>query len=67
MDSLIALLAGGVDALTALWVALHDAVFESVVQPLVFHLGMVSWLESAFDATGIFLIGATEIVVLAAT
>jgi len=65
MDSLIALLAGGVDVLTALWVALHDAVFESVVQPLLFHLGLVTWLEAAFDATEIFLIGALEVAVLA--
>jgi sterol desaturase/sphingolipid hydroxylase (fatty acid hydroxylase superfamily) len=35
------------------------------VQPLVFRLGMTSWLESAFDATEIFLIGAVEVAVLA--
>jgi sterol desaturase/sphingolipid hydroxylase (fatty acid hydroxylase superfamily) len=54
-----------VDALTALWVRLQDAVFESVVQPLLYHLGMVTWLEAAFDATEIFLIGAIEIALLA--
>jgi sterol desaturase/sphingolipid hydroxylase (fatty acid hydroxylase superfamily) len=54
-----------VDSLIALWAGLHDAVFESVVQPLLYHLGMVTWLEAAFDATEIFLVGAIEIAVLA--
>jgi sterol desaturase/sphingolipid hydroxylase (fatty acid hydroxylase superfamily) len=54
-----------VDALTAFWAKAHAALFESVVQPLVFHLGMVSWLESAFDATEIFMIGAAEVAGLA--
>lgn len=53
------------DALISLWAKLHAAVFESVVQPAVFHLGLTSWLEAAFDATEIFLIGALEVVVLA--
>ncbi len=48
-----------------LWARLHDAVFEAVVQPLLFRLGMVSWLEAAFDATEIFLVGAIEVAVLA--
>jgi sterol desaturase/sphingolipid hydroxylase (fatty acid hydroxylase superfamily) len=55
-----------VDALVALWAQAQAALFESVVQPAVFHLGLVSWLEAAFDATEIFMIGAAEIVVLAA-
>ena len=54
------------DSLIALWAQLHAALFESVVQPVVFRLGMVTWLESAFDATEIFMIGAFEIAVLAA-
>ncbi|MBL0144360.1 MAG: sterol desaturase family protein [Betaproteobacteria bacterium] len=53
------------DALIALWARLNDAVFESVVQPVVFRLGLVTWLESAFDATEIFLVGAIEVAVLA--
>lgn len=65
MDALIdgAIALGG--ALEALWTGLHAAVFESMVQPVVFHLGMVTWLEASFDATEIFLIGALEIAVLA--
>jgi sterol desaturase/sphingolipid hydroxylase (fatty acid hydroxylase superfamily) len=54
------------DSLIALWAQLHAALFESVVQPVVFRLGMVTWLESAFDATEIFMVGALEIAVLAA-
>ena len=53
------------DALVALWAQAQAALFESVVQPAVFHLGLVSWLEAAFDATEIFMIGAAEVVVLA--
>ena len=49
----------------ALWAQAHAALFESVVQPAVFHLGLVSWLEASFDATEIFMIGAAEVVVLA--
>ena len=48
-----------------LWAQAHAALFESVVQPAVFHLGLVSWLEASFDATEIFMIGAAEVVVLA--
>lgn len=53
------------DSLVALWAQAHAALFESVVQPAVFHLGLVSWLEASFDATEIFMIGAAEVVVLA--
>ena len=53
------------DALIAIWAQAQDALFESVVQPLVFHLGMTTWLESAFDATEIFMVGALEVAVLA--
>lgn len=49
----------------ALWAQAHAALFESVVQPAVFHLGLVSWLEASFDATEIFMIGAAEVAVLA--
>lgn len=47
------------------WASLHDGLFEAVVQPLVYHLGMVTWLEAAFDATEIFLVGVVEIALLA--
>ncbi|MGE0355285.1 MAG: sterol desaturase family protein [Burkholderiales bacterium] len=56
--------AGIGDRLASLWTWLHAALFEAVVQPLVFHLGMVTWLEASFDATEIFLVGALEVLVL---
>lgn len=52
-------------ALERAWAGLHAGLFETVVQPLVHHLGMVTWLEAAFDATEVFLVGALEIAVLA--
>lgn len=65
MDSLIAFLQEAGAWATMLWATLHAAVFESVVQPLVFRLGMVTWLEASFDATEIFLVGAFEVALLA--
>lgn len=53
------------DPLIALWAKLHAAVFQSVVQPAMYHLGLVSYLEGAFDATELFLIGALEVIILA--
>lgn len=53
------------DPLIVLWAKLHAAVFESVVQPIVFNLGMVSWLESSFEATELFLLGAVEVILIA--
>ncbi|HEX4943404.1 MAG TPA: sterol desaturase family protein [Usitatibacteraceae bacterium] len=53
------------DPLIILWAKLHAAVFESVVQPIVFNLGMVSWLESSFEATELFLLGAVQVILIA--
>ena len=53
------------DALIRLFAQVQDALFEAVVQPLVFHLGLTTYLELSFDATEIFMIGAAEVVVLA--
>ncbi len=50
---------------TALWAGTQDFLFESVVQPLVFRLGLTAWLEPAFDATEVFMVGALEVAVLA--
>ena len=65
MDALTGLYSQAVGAFAAAWALLHATLFESVVQPAVFHLGMVTWLEPAFDATEIFLVGAVEVAVLA--
>ena len=65
MDPLEALVLRAVDALAAAWVQLQAAVFESVVQPVLFQLGLASWLEMAFDGTEVFLIGVAEVAILA--
>jgi sterol desaturase/sphingolipid hydroxylase (fatty acid hydroxylase superfamily) len=46
------------------FVDLTTRVFESLVQPLLFHFGMTQFSESAFDGTLLFLIGLVEIVFL---
>lgn len=65
MDPLEALVLRAADALVSAWAGLHAAVFESVVQPVLFQLGLAAWLEMAFDGTEVFLIGVAEIAVLA--
>lgn len=40
--------------------------FESLVQPLVFALGMGGWLEQAFDGTGWLLVGLLQLLVMLA-
>jgi len=54
-----------VETLTALWAGAIDALFEALVQPAVAALGLTTYLEMAFDATEIFLIGAVEVALLA--
>jgi sterol desaturase/sphingolipid hydroxylase (fatty acid hydroxylase superfamily) len=43
---------------------LHALIFETLVQPALFRLNLMSWAEPAFDATELFLIGAIEVAVL---
>lgn len=35
--------------------------FESIVQPLLYHLGFMSYIEDAYDATGDFVLALAEI------
>jgi sterol desaturase/sphingolipid hydroxylase (fatty acid hydroxylase superfamily) len=65
MDPLETLVLQVAGAFWAAWATLHATLFESVVQPALFHLGLTSWIEMAFDWTEVFLVGAVEIVVLA--
>ena len=65
MDPLENLVLGIAGAFVAAWAQVHAALFESVVQPALFHLGLTTWIEMAFDWTEVFLIGAVEIVLLA--
>lgn len=42
----------------------QQGLYEGVVQPALYHLGMASWMEDAFDATGWLLVGLIQLVVL---
>ena len=42
----------------------QQAMFEGVVQPLAFHLGLGNVVEDAFDATGWLLVGLLQVIVL---
>lgn len=48
------------DAFT--WV--QDGLFETVVQPFMLWAGMADLIEKAYEGTGLFLVGALQIVVL---
>ncbi len=52
------------EALTQAWALLHGWVFEHLVEPAVFALGLSTYMEQAFDATGLVLIGVFEIAIL---
>ena len=46
--------------------ALQQWLFEAIVQPLVYAVGLGGWVEDAFDATGWMLVGLIQIAVLLA-
>jgi sterol desaturase/sphingolipid hydroxylase (fatty acid hydroxylase superfamily) len=52
------------DRLSALIGTLQTWLFEQVVQPALFHLGLISLDEVAFGATEWFILGAIEVLVL---
>lgn len=43
---------------------LQDSLFEAVVQPLAFAMGLGGILEQAFDATGWFLVGVMQLLIM---
>ncbi len=51
-------------ALTDAFGHVQQALFESVVQPLVFALGLGNVVEDAFDATGWLLVGVIQLAIL---
>ena len=55
-----------VDSLTDNFASAQQWLFEAVVQPLMFELGLASVLESGFDATGWLLIGLLQLLLLVA-
>ena len=54
------------EALTDLFAQAQQALFEAVVQPLLFSLGFGNLLEDGFDATGWLLVGLLQLVVMLA-
>jgi len=52
------------DALMDLFAAGQSALFESLVQPLAFSLGLGHWLEIAFEGTGWLLVGLLQLAVM---
>jgi sterol desaturase/sphingolipid hydroxylase (fatty acid hydroxylase superfamily) len=50
--------------LTALFGQAQQAVFEAVAQPLLYHAGLSSLVEDAFDATGWLMIGLIEVAIM---
>ena len=46
------------------WAFLQDALFEAVVQPVAFAIGLGGILEQAFDATGWFLVGLVQLLIM---
>jgi len=57
-------ISGAVDALVLQFGDVQQALFESVVQPLLFHVGLASYLSDAYDATGWLLVGLLQIAVM---
>ena len=53
-----------VDAFTDFFGSAQQWLFEALIQPLMFELGLASVLENGFDATGWLLVGLLQIVVL---
>ena len=52
------------EALNIWFTNLHAWLFETLVQPAMYALGFMTYVEDAYDATGFFLSGCIEIVVL---
>nr|MCU0952032.1 fatty acid hydroxylase [Burkholderiaceae bacterium] len=44
--------------------AVHTALFESLVQPLVYEAGLMAHLEDAYTGTEWFLLGIVQVVAL---
>lgn len=55
-----------VDALTQTFAAIQGWIFETAVQPLIFHLGLMAYVEDAYEAVETVMIGVIEIGVLCA-
>ena len=52
------------DTLIDLFSAAQSVLFESLVQPLAFALGLGQWMEVAFEGTGWLLVGLLQLGVM---
>ena len=48
------------------WTISHDLLFERLVQPLAFALGLGNLLEVAYEGTGLFMVGVLEVLIMLA-
>jgi sterol desaturase/sphingolipid hydroxylase (fatty acid hydroxylase superfamily) len=48
-----------------LWISVQTWIFETIVGPVIFKLGLMMWYEPAFNAVEIFMLGILQIVVIA--
>ncbi|MBC7445259.1 MAG: sterol desaturase family protein [Polaromonas sp.] len=55
-----------IDSLTGIFTSAQAWLFQTVVQPLLFTLGMGSLLEDAYGATAWFMMGIVQVIVLLA-
>lgn len=53
-----------IDTISNAFALAHGWLFESVVQPLIFHAGLGEFTEEAFEGTEWFLIGVCEMILL---
>jgi sterol desaturase/sphingolipid hydroxylase (fatty acid hydroxylase superfamily) len=51
-------------ALIDYWNQIHNALFEGLIQPVVFALGFGAWLEDAFEGTLWLMVGVLQILIL---
>ena len=54
------------EAVSDLFSAVQQGLFEALIQPLVFALGLGNLVEDAYGATGWLLVGLIQLAVLAA-
>ena len=54
------------DFLTNLFSDAQQWLFEAIVQPVVFDLGLGGWVEDAYTATGWLMVGLLQILVMVA-
>ena len=52
--------------LTQMFDSLQQWLFESVMQPVMFHVGLANHLETGYEAAGWLLVGLVQLLVMVA-